>query len=244
MASAIESALDAVVDYANNDAYGYVLQGSDYGKGTDCAGLVRYYVAAMEGVGTSKVPELDTWDMRSILLKRGWTCQQFAKSRLRRGDVLLRERSDGTGHTVIWLGDNQIVGAEGDKDGRQGDSSGREICVKSYYKYEYNWILRPPSKYQSDSLEGTVYTGTGFGGTYRLNCDWLNCYDEPDDSSHAGAHYERGVGDQSVILDDWYKIAGGFVWGRYTSRSGTVRYIKVGPYTGKAESDDYLIKIS
>ena len=51
--------------------------------------------------------------------------------------------------------------------------------------------------------------------------------------------YTRG---QTVNLDDWYAINGGYVWGRYTSWSGATRYVAVGRATGAVASDDYLIK--
>lgn len=242
MASKMESAIKDVLSYAADDSHGYVLQGDNYAKGTDCAGLVRYYVARMEGVSPSKVPELDTWDMRSILSKRGWTVASFSKSKLKRGDVLLRERSDGTGHAVIWLGSDRIVGAEGDWDGRAGDGSGNEVCERSYYAYSYNYILRPPAKYSSASSSGS--TSKGFGGTYRCTVNGLRIRKSPSTSGaiDTAACYNKG---DIVVLDDWYAVGDGYVWGRYrTAASGSLRYLAVGPYTGKAESDDYLVKVS
>ena len=54
------------------------------------------------------------------------------------------------------------------------------------------------------------------------------------------AHYSSG---ETVTLDNWYKIADGYVWGRYTGHSGATRYIAVGKATGKPEADDYLVKV-
>lgn len=78
-----------------------------------------------------------------------------------------------------------------------------------------------------------------FGGTYRCTVDSLNVRAAPSLSGAVVASYSKG---QTVILDNWYKIADGWVWGRYTSYSGHVRYIAVGRATGKPEPDDYLIK--
>lgn len=83
----------------------------------------------------------------------------------------------------------------------------------------------------------TPSTGTGFGGTYTCMVDALNVR-----SSIWGsvvAQYTRG---QTVNLDDWYAINGGYVWGRYTSWSGATRYVAVGRATGAVAADDYLIK--
>lgn len=83
-------------------------------------------------------------------------------------------------------------------------------------------------------------TGGFAGGTYRCNVSKLNVRDRPSLSGSVVASYSRG---EAVVLDDWYTIADGYVWGRYTGRSGTVRYIAVGPHTGKVEADDYLIRL-
>lgn len=86
------------------------------------------------------------------------------------------------------------------------------------------------------------YTGTGFGGTYRCNASDLNVRTAPTTSAPVVAQYKSG---QTVNLDDWYTIANGYVWGRYTgASSGQKRYVAVGKATGKPETDDYLIKVS
>lgn len=80
-----------------------------------------------------------------------------------------------------------------------------------------------------------------FGGTYRCNVGALNVRKAPSMSGAIVAKYTKG---QTVVLDNWYKIAEGYVWGRYTgATSGQKRYVAVGPYTGKAESSDYLVKV-
>lgn len=77
-------------------------------------------------------------------------------------------------------------------------------------------------------------------GPYRCNCDVLNVRDTPSLTGSVVAQYnEREI----VNLDAWYTVADGYVWGRYTSYSGNTRYIAVGLPTGKAEPDDYLVKV-
>lgn len=56
--------------------------------------------------------------------------------------------------------------------------------------------------------------GTGFNGTYRCTVDCLNVRDAPALSGSVVASYGKG---ETVNLDDWYCIADGYVWGRYTS---------------------------
>ncbi len=78
-----------------------------------------------------------------------------------------------------------------------------------------------------------------FGGRYRCTVFRLNVRSAPSLSGSVVASYGRG---QTVVLDDWYKSADGYIWGRYTGGSGKVRYIAVGRATGKPEADDYLVK--
>lgn len=77
------------------------------------------------------------------------------------------------------------------------------------------------------------------GGAYRVNVSALNVRNRPSIGGGVVAVYHRG---ELVNLDDWYTIADGYVWGRYTSYSGYTRYVAVGPHTGKAEANDYLVK--
>lgn len=67
----------------------------------------------------------------------------------------------------------------------------------------------------------------------------LNVRTAPTVNSGTVASYSKGM---TVTLDDWYKIADGYVWGRYTGGSGNKRYVAVGKATGKVDANDYLIK--
>lgn len=84
------------------------------------------------------------------------------------------------------------------------------------------------------------HSGENFGGTYRCTVACLNVRDTPGLGGNVVASYSTG---QTVVLDDWYSIADGYVWGRYTAYSGNVRYIAVGKATGKPEPDDYLVRV-
>ena len=64
-------------------------------------------------------------------------------SELVRGDILLNE----TYHTAIYLGDGMMAHASGNEfgtatGGQPGDQTGREICVRSYYDYPWDGVLR------------------------------------------------------------------------------------------------------
>lgn len=83
------------------------------------------------------------------------------------------------------------------------------------------------------------HSGTGFGGTYTVMASSLNIRTAPSTSAGIVGNYARGG---KVVLDDWYKIADGYVWGKYTAYSGNVRYVAVGKPTGGYDPSDYLVK--
>lgn len=147
--TAMDTALAKARAYAADDNHGYELgyhSAAAMRVGTDCSGLVRYYVACMEGKSVDAMPDFSTRSERRVLSARGWHLLPFSMAALRRGDVLL---SNSRGHTVIWLGSGRILGAEGNWDGRRGDGSGREVCERDYYPYGYETILRAPAKYRT-----------------------------------------------------------------------------------------------
>ena len=78
------------------------------------------------------------------------------------------------------------------------------------------------------------------GGEYRCAVGCLNVRDAPGLSGGVVASYSEG---QTVVLDDWYEVADGYVWGRYTGFSGNVRYVAVGRATGCVEDDDFLVAV-
>ena len=147
--TAMDKALAKARAYAANNNHGYELgyhSAAAMRVGTDCSGLVRYYVACMEGRSVDALPDFSTRSERRVLSARGWQLLPFSLAALKRGDVLL---SNSRGHTVVWLGNGRILGAEGNWDGRRGDGSGREVCERDYYPYGYETILRAPAKYRT-----------------------------------------------------------------------------------------------
>lgn len=120
---------------------------------------------------------------------------------------------------------------------RHYDANGKRC--PAYYVDDARWAaLRARI---TGGSSGAASSGSGFsGGLYRCNVDKLNVRDRPTTAGAVVASYSRG---ETVTIDNWYTVADGYVWGRYTARSGKVRYIAVGPHTGKAEADDYLTKV-
>ena len=99
----------------------------------------------------------------------------------------------------------------------------------------------PPAAGAAQAAQGGgAHEGTGFGGLYACRVDGLRVRTAPSLAGVEMAQYSDG---QRVRLDDWYSVADGFVWGRYTGRSGNLRYIAVGKATGKPETDDHLVRV-
>jgi len=255
--SGVEYGIAQTLAYADDNTHGYELHSRDYSKGTDCAGLMRYYAAAVEGVAVSSYPDFGTWNQKSVMTARGWVAYGFSYNQAKRGDIFLRALGDATGHTVLYLGNGRIVGAEANKDGVAGDSSGREICEKAYYAYSYNWMLRPPSKFAdsnttsaTSSATSTKHTSSSFAGAYVLNGD-MYVRTAPNINGPIAAVFKKG---KRLKLQGMYWVthedhndghgAIDWCWGTYVGvNTGTRYYICTGRYTGKDESDDFLTKV-
>lgn len=91
----------------------------------------------------------------------------------------------------------------------------------------------------SGSTTTSGHSGTGFGGNYMVMASSLNIRTAPSTSAGIVGNYARGG---HVVLDDWYTIRDGYVWGKYTAYSGNVRYVAVGKPTGGYDPSDYLVK--
>ena len=85
----------------------------------------------------------------------------------------------------------------------------------------------------------TAREGTGFGGTYASTVYGLRTRRAP---GLGGAQVGSCTKGERLPLDDWYVVLDGYVWGRFTAFDGAKRYVAVGRATGRAESDDYLVR--
>lgn len=82
----------------------------------------------------------------------------------------------------------------------------------------------------------------GYAGVYRCVVDQLNIRMAPGldgdlvYSNGMRVYYEEG---ETVVLTDWRETVDGYVWGRYNSLSGNVRYVAIGTEDG---SETYLVR--
>lgn len=125
----VQGAMDWAIAVAADNTHGYSQQTRNGNPNYDCSSFViNAYEAA--GVPVKEAGAGYTGNMRRSFTKVGfeWIPGNPSVNDLQPGDVLLRESS----HTEMYIGNGLNVGAHSDKDGRNGDSSGNEICITSY----------------------------------------------------------------------------------------------------------------
>ena len=135
----VATAVNWMLDIANDNSHGYS-QAARTGPDYDCTSLPTFgYRAA----GLDINPGTYTGNMKSNFEAVGFTAIPYSQGmRLLRGDVIFWHEAGNKGHAVTYLGDNQIVSAHSNKDGRQGDSSGNEIDVSDFYDTHWQWVMR------------------------------------------------------------------------------------------------------
>ena len=155
MSDIIKKAVEFAIKTAEDDTFGYDQikrwGNTDY----DCSSLVitSFDVA---GLNLRTSGATYTGNMRKVFLSKGFKevlplINSVDGSGLEVGDVLLKEGS----HTAIYIGDGKIVHASINekgtaKNGKAGDQTGKEICIRPYYNKYWNSILRytEPSKHK------------------------------------------------------------------------------------------------
>ena len=144
--SKIEDAVAWALSTANDPSHGYA-QDNRWGPDYDCSSFV---ITAYEqaGVPVKSRGATYTGNMRAVFLSCGFEdvtdSVTFATGAgLRRGDVLLNELS----HAALALGGGRMVQASSNERGgvalgTPGDQTGREICVRSFYNFPWDCVLR------------------------------------------------------------------------------------------------------
>ena len=137
--SYIQGAMDWAIAVAANDSHGYS-QSTRWGNPNyDCSSFViSAYEAA--GIPVKEAGAGYTGSMRSAFTSVGfeWIPGDPNLDDLQPGDVLLTENS----HTEMYLGNGKNIGAHGDYDAANGDSSGKEISITNYRSYPWQGVLR------------------------------------------------------------------------------------------------------
>lgn len=154
----VESAVQFMIDVANDDSHGYSQDASrrwgnpDY----DCSSLV---ITAFKQAGFDVGKATYTGNMREAFKKAGFEVLK-PSGLLQRGDILLND----TYHTAVYIGGGQIVHASssetGGKYGKAGDQTGKEICIRDYYVHSHGWdcILRYPEGVKHSASDDVKFT--------------------------------------------------------------------------------------
>lgn len=135
----IQSAIDWAVATAADDTHGYSQQTRNGNPNYDCSSFV---IAAYDsaGIPVKEAGASYTGNMKNAFIKCGfeWIPGTPKMEDLLPGDVLLSEHD----HTEMYIGDGKNVGAHGNLDGVDGDSSGKELNVSNYPKRQWDGVLR------------------------------------------------------------------------------------------------------
>ena len=146
--SRTQNALNWMVWMANDDSHGYdqIYRWGERGDYDCSSAVIRAWEQA--GVPVESNGATYTGNMKNIFKACGFSdvTNEVNLSNgdgLQPGDVLLNEIH----HTAMYVGNGQLVHASINELGRaisgqSGDQTGREFCIRSYYNYPWNVVLR------------------------------------------------------------------------------------------------------
>ncbi len=168
----VERAISWAISIANDNSHGYSQlrrNGPDY----DCSSFVS---TAFHQGGFNVSGSHVTQTMEKAFTSVGFKAYTAGSVTLQRGDILLNPDT----HVELYLGNNQCVAAHWDYDGKPGDSSGREIQVRSRgncafcSSKNYTRILRYEGGTPSPSTLSISMSGYPSGALTRGNDASLN----------------------------------------------------------------------
>lgn len=150
--------VNEAIKIANDNTHGYSQPRRGGNPDFDCSSLTAHCLIK----GGWVVDKLSTTrTLYQQLTGLGW---QKVSGSCKKGDIYLTPGR----HVVIAISDTQVVTASSNYDGKKGDSSGKEIRVRTFYTPSYGWTyhLRYVGT-QSASAEFTV------GKNYTVQVDGL-----------------------------------------------------------------------
>lgn len=146
----VESYVQWMIKTAADDSVGYNNTTRYLNPNVDCSSFVWYGLVKGAGMDANSMggSAFTTGSMTEILTSNGFKKYDYTSvNDLKRGDILWVHNGSSQ-HTEVYVGDGKNVGAHTDKDGVNGDSSGKEVAVKetsndsrgwvAYFRYEGN----------------------------------------------------------------------------------------------------------
>ena len=162
----IDRAVSWAEGIAADNSHGYNNSGNGWGPDEyNCIGLVMSaYKAAGNDPGMCNIDQMPTY------LKAAGFQEVTSQVNLQtgkgaaKGDVFwMLDNTGKHGHTEMFCGDGQLVGARGNYDGKTGDSSGKEIAVNPYSNMSWQRVFRLPGGYTAE-----VSADTSASNTYKV----------------------------------------------------------------------------
>lgn len=133
----IETAVQWMISIANDDSHGYD-QANRLGPNYDCSSFVS---TGLKQGGFNISPSNTTHTLYSTLTSLGFVV--VTDGSRKRGDIHLKEDA----HVTCSINESEIVHASINEHGEvtggtSGDQTGKEICIRSYYDYPWDYHLR------------------------------------------------------------------------------------------------------
>ncbi len=222
--------------YVDDDSIGFSQSTRCHNPNMDCSSFV-YYCLVDSGYCTTEqlgTYPFSTSTMAEPLLKAGFEKVEWdgKMDSLQRGDILINTEQ----HTEIYAGDGKDYGAHEDLDGADGDSSGDEVSLGSYWNDAWDTILRPtggagvtiPEQYGNGGYSVTFYTPRG-------------CYVNGRDTAWAAGTSQAAVSSKWSLAGEKYDDDIATYNGRYLIAC-TTTYGRVGDKVDFTLSDGTVIK--
>ncbi len=213
-AGSVSRFVSSAIAIARDDSHGYS-DSNRWGPDYDCS---SYIITALRNAGFNTNGATYTGNMRSALTGAGWSYYPASSmnlsgtSRLKSGDILIK-----SGHAEIYVGGGQRAGAHKNYDGRQGDSSGREISVSSYYNGGWAGVLRYTGQSSSSGTASVRSAAVYSTGTYQTTIN-LNMRQKASISSKVLRSVKKGTKvSVTKVSGSWGKI-------KYSGKTGWVSF--------------------
>lgn len=131
-----------MVNTAADDSVGYSQSTRFLNPNVDCASFVWYGLVKGAGVNANDLGGSAFWtgNMEQLLTRIGFKKYTYKSEKdLQVGDILWVHNSSHQ-HTEVYVGNSKNVGAHDNLDGKDGDSSGKEVDVSNTGNDSFGWM--------------------------------------------------------------------------------------------------------